>query len=162
MDWHDVAEKVAAAAPALGAALGGPGGAAVGGLVASVLGVEATPAAVQEAVDHDPQAALKLRRIEADLERALVRTRGEALVAELKGESALQRNWRPLVMLWFAALVGAHWLGWTPANLAPEVVADLLGIVKVGLGGYVIGRSAEKITRHATGSGLYARLAGRR
>lgn len=66
------------------------------------------------------------------------------ITAEASGESWLQRNWRPLLMLWFAALVGAHWLGYTPTNLPESVVNNLLDIVQVGIGGYVLGRSAEK------------------
>lgn len=66
------------------------------------------------------------------------------ITAEASGESWLQRNWRPLLMLWFAGLVGSHWLGYTPANLPESVVNNLLDIVHVGIGGYVIGRSAEK------------------
>ena len=73
------------------------------------------------------------------------------ITAEAQGESWLQRNWRPVLMLWFAGLVGAHWLGATPANLSDVVVQDLLDIVQVGIGGYVIGRSAEKVTRAYVG-----------
>ena len=69
------------------------------------------------------------------------------ITAEANGESWLQRNWRPLLMLWFAGLVGAHWLGFTPPNLPEAVVMNLLDIVQVGVGGYVIGRSAEKAVR---------------
>tara|TARA_R110000796_G_scaffold69170_4_gene157987 strand:+ start:5390 stop:5767 length:378 start_codon:yes stop_codon:yes gene_type:complete len=69
------------------------------------------------------------------------------ILAEANGESWLQRNWRPLLMLWFATLVGAHWLGFTPENLSDAVVQDLLGIVQVGIGGYVLGRSAEKVVK---------------
>ncbi len=50
-------------------------------------------------------------------------------------------------MLWFAGLVGAHWLGFTPPNLPEAVVLKLLSIVQVGVGGYVVGRSAEKVVR---------------
>ena len=50
-------------------------------------------------------------------------------------------------MLWFAGLVGAHWLGFTPENLSQDTVNHLLTIVQVGVGGYVIGRSGEKIMR---------------
>jgi|SRR5690606_14789918 len=69
------------------------------------------------------------------------------ILAEAGGESWLQRNWRPLTMLWFVGLVGAYWLGLAPDYLVanPQVVGDLFGIVQVGLGGYVVGRSAEKI-----------------
>lgn len=71
----------------------------------------------------------------------------DIILAEAKGESWLQRNWRPCLMLWFAGLVGAHWLGYTPPNLPETVVNNLLDIVQVGVGGYVVGRSGEKIMR---------------
>lgn len=71
----------------------------------------------------------------------------KVITAEAQGESWLQRNWRPLLMLWFAGLVGAHWLGFTPPNLPSDVVINLLDIVQVGVGGYVLGRSAEKVVR---------------
>jgi polyphosphate kinase len=70
----------------------------------------------------------------------------KVITAEAQG-SWMQRNWRPLVMLNFAALVTAHWLGFTPANLPEAQVLALLDIVQVGLAGYVVGRSAEKIMR---------------
>lgn len=77
----------------------------------------------------------------------------DVVVAEAKGESWLQRNWRPLVMLWFAGLVGAHWLGFTAPNITEQVVLSLLGLVKLGLGGYVVGRSTEKVAKTLAGSG---------
>lgn len=66
------------------------------------------------------------------------------IVAESQG-GLLARNWRPIVMLTLAAMVCAHWLGFTPPNLPDSTVLKLLDIVQLGLGGYVIGRSAEKI-----------------
>ena len=71
----------------------------------------------------------------------------QIIKAEAQGESWLQRNWRPVLMMWFAALIGAHWLGLTPENLTQESIDMLLSIVQLGIGGYVIGRSAEKIVR---------------
>ena len=71
----------------------------------------------------------------------------DIILAEAKGASWLQRNWRPVLMLWFAGLVGAHWLGFTPPNLPVEVVNNLLDIVLVGVGGYVLGRSGEKMVK---------------
>lgn len=75
----------------------------------------------------------------------------QIITAEAKGDSWLQRNWRPVLMLWFAGLVGAHWLGFTPPNLPESVVINLLDIVQVGVGGYVLGRSGEKITKYYKG-----------
>ena len=69
------------------------------------------------------------------------------IVAEAQGHSWLQRNWRPLVMLFFTGLVGAHWFGFTAENLTEQEVMSLLEIVKIGLGGYVVGRSAEKFMK---------------
>ena len=71
----------------------------------------------------------------------------DIILAEARGESWLQRNWRPLLMLWFAGLVGAHWLGFSAPNLPESVVIALLDIVQVGIGGYVLGRSAEKVVK---------------
>lgn len=75
----------------------------------------------------------------------------QIIIAEASGESWLQRNWRPVLMLWFAGLVGAHWLGYTPSNLGEETVLMLLSIVKVGIGGYVLGRSGEKMVKAYAG-----------
>ena len=71
----------------------------------------------------------------------------QIIIAEASGESWLQRNWRPLLMLWFAALLGAHWLGYTPDNLGEETILKLLDIVQIGIGGYVLGRSGEKMVK---------------
>ena len=69
------------------------------------------------------------------------------IMAEAQGESWLQRNWRPCLMIWFAGLVGAYWFGFTPENLPTEVIQDLFELVKIGVGGYVVGRSGEKIVK---------------
>ncbi|WP_143004414.1 3TM-type holin [Halomonas shengliensis] len=158
MSWSDVAETVGKVAPVAGGALGGPAGAAVGGLIARALGVPESPQAVAQAVKTDPEAAVKLRRIDADLERTLLEGRTQVVTAEVQGESWLQRSWRPLLMLWFAALVGAHWLGLTPETLDAAVVERLLDIVQLGIGGYVVGRSVEKTARTLSGSGIFEHL----
>lgn len=61
------------------------------------------------------------------------------------GESWLQSNWRPLLMVWFSILLGGYWFGFTPETLTPEMAADMFSIVHFGVGGYVVGRSAEKV-----------------
>ena len=55
-------------------------------------------------------------------------------------------------MIWFAVLVGAHWLGFTPAGLGEETILSLLDIVQVGIGGYVLGRTGEKMMKAYKGS----------
>lgn len=66
MDWKDIAGIVGKAAPILGTLVGGPAGAAIGGLIGSVLGAGNTPDAIQAAIATDPQAALKLAQFESD------------------------------------------------------------------------------------------------
>lgn len=103
--------------------------------------------AIDKAVpDRDKADQLKADVTLAMLTQGTEELRGavEIIKAEAQGESVLQRNWRPLLMLWFAGLVGAHWLGFTPDNLPAETVGKLLDIVQLGIGGYVIGRSTEK------------------
>jgi hypothetical protein len=63
--------------------------------------------------------------------------------AEAQGQSWLQRTWRPITMLVFVGLIVARWLGWSAPNLGEAEVLKLWDIVEIGLGGYVIGRSAE-------------------
>jgi uncharacterized membrane protein len=66
------------------------------------------------------------------------------ITAEAKG-GWLQRNWRPILMLVFAGLVVAHWFGYTAPNIPESVQNSLLNIVLVGMGGYIVGRSGEKM-----------------
>jgi len=75
----------------------------------------------------------------------LMKSRTSVILAEANGASWLQRNWRPLMMLWFAILLGMYWFDLTPANLTQETLNQLFGLMKIGIGGYVVGRSAEKV-----------------
>ena len=64
---------------------------------------------------------------------------------EAQSEHWLAACWRPILMLTFGALIVARWLGWSAPNLSEPEVLKLWDIVQLGLGGYVIGRTAEKI-----------------
>ncbi len=66
MDWKDIAGAVGKAAPILGTLVGGPAGAAIGGLIAAALGTGNTPDAITNAIATDPSAALKLAQYESD------------------------------------------------------------------------------------------------
>ena len=83
----------------------------------------------------------KLFEIEANIKKS----QSEIIIAEAKGESWLQRNWRPLVMLFFAVLIGMTFFGFRPEGVTDQIFIELMGLLKIGLGGYVIGQSAEVI-----------------
>lgn len=72
MDWKDVGQAVKKYAPVLGSVIGGPTGGAIGSaisMVAGAFGIEdeqPTPEQIYQAVQADPEASIKLRKIELD------------------------------------------------------------------------------------------------
>ena len=83
-----------------------------------------------------------------ELEGKALEAQKAIIVAEAQSGTWLAQNWRPVTMLTFVGLITAHWLGFTSENIGDQEVLSLLEIVKVGLGGYVIGRSAEKSIKY--------------
>ena len=81
-----------------------------------------------------------------DYEARLLEAKTKVITAEAQGQSWLQRTWRPITMLTFLALVVADTFGWTEFRLAQEAWT----LLQIGLGGYVVGRSAEKIVPKIT------------
>ncbi len=73
----------------------------------------------------------------------LLKAKTSIILAEAHG-TFLQRSWRPLMMLWFAVLIGLWWFGIEPEGMTQEDKNNLFGLLKLGIGGYVVGRSAEK------------------
>lgn len=102
-------------------------------------------AAVLDRVIPDPQVAseAKLKALELAQKGELAGL--EMIKAEAQGESWLQRNWRPILMLVFGGLIVARWCGFVAPNLSEAEYLKLWSIVEFGLGGYVVGRSVEKI-----------------
>jgi len=61
------------------------------------------------------------------------------------GGGFLASSWRPITMLVFVVLIVARWFGWAAPNLQEQEYLKLWDIVQLGLGGYVLGRSFEKV-----------------
>ena len=76
---------------------------------------------------------------------ALDMAAADIIKAEATSGGWLTRSWRPIVMLTFTALIVLRWLGWSAPALGEAEVLELWAIVKIGLGGYIIGRSGEKM-----------------
>lgn len=76
-----------------------------------------------------------------EYEKALAEGRSKVIQAEAQGQGMLQRNWRPITMLTFLALVVCDAFGLLAFRLAPEAWT----LLQIGLGGYVVGRSVEKV-----------------
>jgi len=69
----------------------------------------------------------------------------EVIVAEATGHSWLQRNWRPITMLVFVYIVAHNYIVAPLFSLKElPIPPDMWSLLKIGIGGYVIGRSVEK------------------
>ena len=79
----------------------------------------------------------------------LAEIQGEVIKTEMKG-NFLQKSWRPIMMLTFGVILVCKWFGLTNEAIPLELELELLGIVKLGLGGYVVGRSVEKVAETVT------------
>ena len=78
-------------------------------------------------------------------EIAIVDVQGKVIQTEAASSHWLAANWRPILMLTFGGLIVARWFGWAAPNLSAEEYLKLWDIVELGIGGYVVGRSVEKI-----------------
>ena len=73
------------------------------------------------------------------------------VVAEAKSQYWLTANWRPLMMMIFGTIVANNYILYPYLSLfwdaapALELPPDMWQVIKIGLGGYVVGRSGEKI-----------------
>ena len=89
---------------------------------------------------------LKAKVQEKIIAGELAELEGAAKTIQIEAQGGfLQRNWRPIMMLVFAGLMVAHWFGFTAPNIPESVQNSLLNIILVGIGGYTVGRSAEKV-----------------
>ncbi len=125
-------------------------GAIIGPLLAGIFGV------VDKAVeDKDQAAAIKSRLQEMVLAGQMkeIEQAAAIIVAEAKGESWLQRNWRPMLMCLFGLIIANNYVvvPWLSLFGRPSVMLDIppdmWDLLKLGIGGYVVGRSVEKGVR---------------
>jgi hypothetical protein len=76
-----------------------------------------------------------------DYEKQLLEAQSSIIKAETQSQSWIACNWRPITMLTFLVLVVCDAFGWLPFRLAGEAWS----LLQLGLGGYVVGRSVEKV-----------------
>lgn len=89
------------------------------------------------------QAMITAKLIEKQTE--LENAAAAVVQAEASSKHWLAANWRPILMLTFGGLIVARFLGWTAPGISEQEYLALWDIVQLGIGGYVIGRSAEKV-----------------
>jgi len=98
----------------------------------------------------------KLIELETVLAQLKVKTdelRHNIIIAETQSQSWLARNWRPILMLTIIAIVANNYIIFPYANLFTEKVVmltlpdHLWALLKIGVGGYIVGRSAEQVAK---------------
>ena len=103
--------------------------------------------------DKDSANKAKLMLLEMKENGDLSRLQASAgiVTAEAKSEHWLAANWRPITMLTFVFIIANNYILYPYLALffeeAPilEIPPDMWALLKIGLGGYVVGRSAEKV-----------------
>lgn len=111
-----------------------------------------------------PEDSNKKAEIEREIKMSLLtnshaieQAAAQVVMAEAKSEHKITATWRPILMLTITAIVGWNYLIAPIANViltqaVGEPVAlsiplpdELWNLLMIGVGGYVVGRSAEKV-----------------
>lgn len=126
----------------------------VGKIIEKIVGV------VDQHVEDKDQAnkikadmALQAMSMDHNEVQTLVQEQASIIKAEATGHSWLQRNWRPMLMLIIMIIIANNYIFFPYASLFTTkaimlVLPDQLwNLITIGVGGYVVGRSGEKIVK---------------
>tara|TARA_R110002020_G_C16085284_1_gene757423 strand:+ start:476 stop:868 length:393 start_codon:yes stop_codon:yes gene_type:complete len=92
----------------------------------------------------------KIIQVLKEKELELQKMQTDIIIAEAKG-NWLQRSWRPILMLSFGFIViYVKFIAPLFDLRIPELENEFWNLLQLGIGGYVIGRSAEKISEKIT------------
>ena len=103
--------------------------------------------------DKDKKAEIE-REIKAQLldnAQEIERLRAEIVKEEIKGKSWLQRNWRPLLMINFVAIIFNNYILVPYLSIFTDKVkvlqfpSEFWNLLLIGVGGYIAGRTLEKV-----------------
>ena len=92
-----------------------------------------------------------IKRKLLSLEQSVIDAQKEVIVAEATSQSFIARNWRPIMMLTFVFIIANNYIIFPYISLfggtamVLEIPPDMWGLLKIGVGGYVMGRSGEKM-----------------
>tara|TARA_R110001592_G_scaffold14653_1_gene65337 strand:- start:20203 stop:20598 length:396 start_codon:yes stop_codon:yes gene_type:complete len=93
-------------------------------------------------------AKLKVLNVLKEQQLELQKLQTEIIVTEANG-NWLQRSWRPILMLCFGFIVMYVKFIAPLFNLPiPPLENEFWNLLQLGIGGYVVGRSAEKISKN--------------
>lgn len=96
------------------------------------------------------EAKLKLLSLEQSGDLKELEAARDVLVAEAKSEHWVTATWRPITMLTFVVIIANNYILapyimlFFNTNVSLALPPEMWALLKIGLGGYVVGRSVEK------------------
>lgn len=104
------------------------------------------------------QAQLQLMQMIQNGELAQLTAQSDVIKAEAGSSSWITASWRPILMLVFTAIVANNYIlapylqAMFHVGLSLALPPEMWDLLKIGVGGYVVGRSVEKaVDSHAQG-----------
>lgn len=99
----------------------------------------------------DPEAKARAEAELKAIDLRVVEQQLASVIAEAKGESMLQRNWRPLTMLTFVAIIANNYIlvpyaqAFGLALPMLQLEPQMWELLQIGVGGYMVLRTTEKL-----------------
>lgn len=126
----------------------------------SLKGVGELATSIREAITgekiKDPEKVLAMVN---ELETTAINAKAKVVEAEAKSEHFIVAAWRPITMLVFVFIVANNYILVPYVNMfiendikPLELTTDMWELLKIGLGGYIVGRSAEKVMKSYKGN----------
>jgi len=122
-----------------------------------VSGIKALAGLVDEVTTTDEEKLAKqveinslanqLRLDLAKIESEFAEVQSRVVIAEAQSQSWLARNWRPMTMMTFVGIIFFNYIISPLFSMtALTIVPDMWALLKLGIGGYIGGRTIEKIS----------------
>jgi len=111
--------------------------------------------------DPEQKAAANLKLMELQMAGGLkeLEQAGAIITAEAKSEHWLVAAWRPVTMLVFVAIIANNYIlapyidMFFNTDVVLELPPQMWDLLKIGLGGYIVGRTGEKMIKtHKSGN----------
>jgi len=103
--------------------------------------------------DKAAEAAQELRLAMLDHEQTAQQVARDVVVAEAKSEHWITSAWRPITMLVFVVIIANNFILapyidlFFQSGLRLEIPNQMWSLLQIGVGGYIGGRSAEKLMK---------------
>ena len=101
----------------------------------------------------DPAEKLELLKTLQDAEAKMMEAKASTIVAEATSEHWIVSAWRPITMLTFVAIIANNYIvapyfsSWGYVVPILDIPPDMWTLLQLGLSGYIVGRSGEKMVK---------------